>query len=282
MLSNAMGVVGRAIGRLLVSESERRRLEGAGFHDAGHGYDVFGLSPAWLAAAERLTRPLYRGYFRVESQGIEAIPRSGPVILAANHSGMLPLDGLMLALDVLRLADPPRIPRVVLDHFVPQFPVIGPVFARVGAIGGTRTNAHLVLERGELLVLFPEGTDGIGKPFSHRYQLQGWRVGHVELAIRHRAPVVPVAIVGAEEQWPQLTRLPIRALGIPYLPLPASLLPLPAKYHVRYGEPIAFHERFSPQDADDPFVLAQCAQTVKEAVASLIVQALAARKGVFR
>lgn len=277
-----MTTLARAIGRLLVPEAEKIRLESGDFADAGHGYDVFGSSPAWIATAERLLSPFYKHYFRVESVGIENIPREGSALLAANHSGMLPIDGMMLALDVLAKTDPPRLPRAVLDHFVPQLPIIGPLFSRVGAVGGTRTNVKHLLEQGAVVILFPEGTEGIGKPYAKRYQLQTWRVGHVELALRYRTPVVPVAIVGAEEQWPQIATLPVHALGIPYLPIPATPLPLPVKYHVRYGAPIALHEQWSPAHADDPAVLQRAAQQVKEAVSSLIVEALAARDGVFR
>jgi 1-acyl-sn-glycerol-3-phosphate acyltransferase len=277
-----MTTLTRSIGRLLVPEDEANRLANGDFVDAGHGYDVFGSSPAWIAAAERALSPLYRRYFRVESQGIENIPAEGSALLVANHSGTLPLDGMMIALDVLAKSSPARLPRAVLDHFVPQLPVVGPVFARMGAVSGTRTNVKRLLEQGSVVILFPEGTEGIGKPFSQRYQLQGWRVGHVELALRYRTPIVPVAVVGAEEQWPQLARLSVHALGIPYLPIPATLLPLPVKYHLRYGAPIALHERFSPESADDPEVLRVAAQQVKEAVAALVVDALAARRGVFR
>lgn len=277
-----MTTLTRSIGRLLVPEDEAKRLADGDFVDAGHGYDVFGSSPAWIAAAERALSPLYRGYFRVESQGIEHVPAEGSALLVANHSGMLPIDGMMIALDVLAKSSPARLPRAVLDHFVPQLPVVGPLFARMGAVSGTRNNVKRLLEQGSVVILFPEGTEGIGKPFSQRYQLQGWRVGHVELALRYRTPIIPVAVVGAEEQWPQLARLTVHALGVPYLPVPATPLPLPVKYHLRYGAPIALHERYSPERADDPEVLRVAAQQVKEAVAALVVEALSARRGVFR
>ena len=102
------------------------------------------------------------------------------------------------------------------------------LFARCGVVGGSRGNAKALLEAGEMLMIFPEGTPGIGKPFSDRYQLQEWRQGHCELAIRHSAPVVPVGIIGPEEQMPQVGLIKgLKAFGVPHLPVPATPFPLP-------------------------------------------------------
>ena len=133
-------------------------------------------------------------------------------------------------------------------------------------------------------MIFPEGVPGIGKPFSERYQLQDWRVGHAELAIRHSAPVIPVAFIGPEEQMPQMARLERfgKVLGLPYLPIPASPIPLPVRYHIHYGEPIALHQDYRPEQADDPEVVNEAAHRVKTAVQGLIERGLEIREGVFR
>ena len=251
------------------------------FNDAGHGCDVLGLKPSWVAASVRLLEPFYRHYFRVTSHG-PRVPARGACLLAANHSGTLPIDAAMLYLDVFRHNDPPRIPRVVADVFVPRMPFFGTLFARTGAVAGTPANLRHLLETGELVVVFPEGAPAIGKPFRERYHLQAWRVGHAELAIRHRVPVIPVAIVGAEEQWPQLARLEVQLLGAPYVPIPATPLPLPVHYHLHYGEPMALFEGTRPEDADDPGVVGRAAARVKEAVAELLARGLRERAGVFR
>ncbi|MFN7953126.1 MAG: lysophospholipid acyltransferase family protein [bacterium] len=249
--------------------------------DAGHGYDPFGLNVVAVAAALRLFAPMYERYFRVDSHGAQNIPATGPVILAANHSGTLPFDGAMLWNDVVRHTDPPRIPRPVADLFVPGLPFVGTFFSRLGVVGGSRGNVRDLLESDECLMIFPEGTVGIGKPFADRYRLQEWRVGHAELAIRHRATVVPVGIVGAEEQMPQLARLPIRAFGAPYLPVPLTLFPLPVRYHIYYGEPIPLGRRYRPAQADDPKVVRAAAAEVKASVAALLVRGLTERAGIF-
>ena len=122
---------------------------------------------------------------------------------------------------------------------------------------------------------------GIAKHFKDRYKLQEWRVGHVELAIRHRAPVIPVAVVGAEEQLPQIGRIPIKVLAFPFIPLTLTPIPLPVRYHIYYGKPLAFHERFPPEASDDPAVVREAAAEVKAAVQALLDRGLAERKGVF-
>lgn len=262
-------IVLQAARRLLCS-AERARLDRICIDDAGHGYDPFGLHADWLALGLMVTGLLYRRWFRVESHGIERVPRSGPVVLAANHGGMLPLDAMMVWADLLRRTDPPRVPRPVVDHFVPLLPFVSTFFSRVGAVGGSRGNVHRLLQRGELVLIFPEGTTGVGKPRSQRFRLQAWRVGHAEMAIRHRAPVVPVAILGPDEQFPLVWNAPLHAFGAPYLPISLTPLPLPVRYVIRYGEPLHLHAGTQPDDADDPAVLRHAAERVRAAEQSLI------------
>lgn len=269
--------VSSAFGGAEVRDRARRLV----FPDAGHGYDLFGLNPDFVALGETVASPMYDRYFRVESHGSENIPASGPAVLAANHSGTLPFDGAMVWMDVYRHTSPPRIPRAIADYFVPSLPFVGTLFARCGMVGGSRGNARALLESGELLLIFPEGTPGIGKPWAKRYKLQDWRQGHCELAIRYGAPVIPIAVVGAEEQMPQLAQIPLGG-ALPYLPIPATLFPLPVKYHIYYGEPVRTDLDYSPDQADDPAVLKEAAQRVKERVQALIDKGLKERKGIFR
>ncbi|MDH5490754.1 MAG: acyltransferase family protein [Myxococcales bacterium] len=270
------------IARRVLEERELRRLSRMRLRDTGHGYDPLGLSPDWVAMASGLFRPLYERYFRVVSQGAENIPAEGAAILAANHSGMLPIDGVMIYMDVLRKTHPPRVLRVVGDLFIPRLPFISTFFARTGVVAGSRGNFRHLLVEGELLLVFPEGTPGIGKGYRRRYELQRFRVGHAELAIRHRVPVVPVAVIGAEEVLMQIARVEAKLFGIPYLPIPLLPFPLPARIHLRYGEPMHLYEGTKPEDADDPVLLEAAAARVKEAVGALLEQGLAEREGVFK
>jgi 1-acyl-sn-glycerol-3-phosphate acyltransferase len=257
-------------------------VEGIPFTDAGHGFDPFGMHPAFVAMGLATFKGLHSSYFRVKSYGTENVPSKGCGILAGNHSGTIPIDGLMLWLDVVINAR--RVPRPIADHFVPTLPYVGVLFSRAGMVGGSRGNVRALLKAGELLVIFPEGVPGIGKPFKDRYQLQEWRVGHAELAIRHQAPVIPVAFIGPEEQMPQIARLDKlgKMLGLPYLPIPASPFPLPVRYHIHYGEPIDLSADYSPEQADDPELVREAAGRVKEAVQALINKGLEMREGVFR
>ncbi len=248
------------------------------FHDEGYGFDAFGLHPPSLAGAVHAAAPLYDHYFRVDSSGAEHIPGTGPVILVANHGGVLPVDAAILCLDVLRQTQ--RIPRPITDHFVPRLPIASTLLARLGVVSGTRANVRYLLERGELIAIWPEGVTGPAKRYRDRYQLQAWRVGFAELAIRHRAAVVPVAIVGAEESWPMLGKLRTHLFGTPYLPIPASPLPLPARFHLHYGTAIELD--YSPAAADDPMIVAAVANRVRDELEGQLAVALALRTGVFR
>ncbi|MEZ4453052.1 MAG: lysophospholipid acyltransferase family protein [Nannocystaceae bacterium] len=271
------------VARSRLPEAWRAPLERLRFDDGGEGFDPLGMHPDAIAAGTYLTHWLYDRYFRVVSTGIEHVPTSRPAILASNHSGTIPLDGMMIYLDVLRRTEPTRVLRPILDHFVPGLPFISTFFSRAGALGGSRGNVRFALEHGDLLLIFPEGTAGIGKTIWQRYELQEWRVGHAELAIRHGVPVVPTAVIGAEEQLPQIARLGgIRLFGIPYLPIPLTPIPLPVRYHLYYGPPIELGRRFRPADADDPVAVAEAARLVRDAVAALIARGLREREGIFR
>jgi 1-acyl-sn-glycerol-3-phosphate acyltransferase len=272
----------RATGRALLSTAERERLARLQYLDEGHGYDLFGLHPDWVALARAAVSPFYSRYFRVTAHGTVNLPNEGPAILVANHAGTLPIDAAMLCFDVLSRSDPPRIPRTVVDHFVPMLPFVGTWFGRLGAINGSVPNVRHVLERGELCLIFPEGMPAIGKPWRHRYRLQHWRIGHAELAMRCRVPVIPVAIIGSEEQWPQLGRVELgHPFGIPYLPIVATPLPLPVHYQIHYGTPLRLwcdgRETFPSTRAVE-----QASAITKQALQSLLNEGLAARKGVYR
>lgn len=250
------------------------------FHDEGYGFDAFGLHPPSLDLALQMTGPLYNHYFRVDSVGAEHIPADGPAILVANHGGILPLDAAILGIDVLRQAR--RVPRLITDHFVPRLPIVSTLLARLGVVSGTRANVKYLLERGELVAIWPEGVSGPAKPFRERYQIQRWSVGFAELAIRHRAPVIPVAIVGAEESWPLLAKVGTRVFGAPYIPVPIAPIPLPTKLHVCYGEPLLLHAGYISSDAEDPAVVSAAAGRARRALEDLLIGILATRRGVFR
>ena len=275
--------IAKAIGAAFITPEELSRTEKLQFLDSGHGYDTFGMHPSFIALGQALTSPLYDKYFRVQSSGHHHIPESGPVVIAANHSGKIPLDAMMLWLDLVRKTEPPRVPRPVADHFVPALPWVGTLFARGGMVGGSRGNARTLLVNGEMMMVFPEGVPGILKPESEAYKLQTFRQGHAELAIRHRAPVVPVGIIGPEDQFPEIasSRRLGKLFGLPRLPIPASIVPLPVRYHLLYGPQIPLHLDYTKDQADDPAIVAEAALRVQTAVQELIDKGLEDRVGVF-
>ncbi len=264
---------GRWVARMLLPAEIDARVDAVSIDDSGgHGFDPFGMSRAGIAFGLAFSRFLYDVWFRVRNHGIHHVPAEGPVIVAVNHSGLLPLDGLVMSASLTREGPIGRAPRSVVDHFVPNLPWFNVLFQRAGAIGGSRGNFHAILDAGGLVVVFPEGTPGIGKGFAKRYQLQQFRPGHAELAIRHQAKIVPAAVIGSEEAWPQIARIEGGFFGSPYLPVPLLPFPLPLRHDIWYGEPIDPTLDHTPEQADDPSVVRALASRVQGRVAELIAR----------
>jgi len=265
----------------LLNRDERRVL--AAFAHLVEGdapYDRFGYSPEAVKSAFPLFHALYRLYFRVRSERHEHIPGEGPVVLAGNHGGLLPFDAAMAIVDVALHTDPPRLVRAIVDRWAGALPWVNIFYARVGQVVGTRENFAKLLDDGQLLLVFPEGIDGIRKTIAHRYRLQQFRVGFIEHALRARAPIVPVAFIGSDDQSPILFDIkPLaRRLGVPVAPItptfpwfgPLGLLPYPVSYRIVYGEPLRYHERFGPEAADDSRLVRYLANQVRRNVQLLI------------
>lgn len=265
------------------------RLETMPFHDEGFGFDRFGLERESFWAAYLFVRLLYRHWFRVRSTGHENVPREGRVILAPNHSGLLPFDGAMITTDLLERLDPPRSVRAIVDHFAFAQPYVGVFMQRTGQVPGTTRNFADLLRQDELVLVFPEGTRAIVKPYRERYHLKKFNVGFVELAIEHEVPIVPVAVIGAEEQAPILfgSRTLGKKFGMPLFPVtptfpllgPLGLIPYPSRYHIAYGEPIWLHREYPREAARDPIVLQALAQQVQARVQGMIDVGLEVRRG---
>jgi 1-acyl-sn-glycerol-3-phosphate acyltransferase len=245
-----------------------------------YGVDPFGFSLDYALAAMAPFVWLYKNYHRVETHGIERVPK-GRVLLVSNHSGQLPMDAAMIAVALLLEGSPPRAIRSMVEKWVPALPYVSTFMARVGQIVGTPENCRRLLESDEAILVFPEGVRGIAKLWVQRYQLQEFGLGFMRLALETKTPVVPVAVVGAEEQAPALLDLkPLAKLfGFPAFPItPTGLpLPLPTKYRLYFGEPIHFTGRADDEDAE----LDRKVRAVKAAIQSQLNQGLADRKHVF-
>jgi len=265
----------------LIGEDERRRISALSHLAPGDvPYDRFGFSPKTIRRAFPFVYALYRMYFRVRSEGHEHIPAQGPAVLVANHGGLLPFDGAMAIVDVVLHTDPPRLARSIVDRWAGTLPWINVFFARVGQVIGTQENFASLLSEGQIVLVFPEGMDGIRKTIAHRHQVQRFHVGFVEQALRSRTPIVPMAIVGSDDQTPILYDVqPLaRLLGLPVAPItptfpwlgPVGLLPYPVSYRIVYGEPLCFHERFGPEGAGDERLVRHLANRVRKAVQALL------------
>jgi 1-acyl-sn-glycerol-3-phosphate acyltransferase len=271
---------GGLLDRLLPERARRALASIAHLVEGESPYDRFGFSPEVARRAMPWFHALYKLYFRVESHGHEHLPERGRAVLAANHAGLLPFDGAMSIVDILLHTDPPRLARAIVDRWAGELPFVNVFYARVGQVIGTRENFADLLDDEQLVLVFPEGIDGIRKTVTHRYRLQSFHVGFVEQALRANAPIVPMAIIGSDDQTPILYDLkPLaRALGLPVAPVtptfpwlgPLGLLPYPVRYKIVYGEPLAFHERFGPEGAEDARLVDYLARQVRRAVQQLV------------
>jgi 1-acyl-sn-glycerol-3-phosphate acyltransferase len=245
-----------------------------------YGVDPFGFDLDYALTVIGPLLWLYRKYFRVEVHGIERVPAEGRVLLVANHSGQLPFDAAMIGVALLVERDPPRVLRALVERWIPSLPFVSTAMARLGQVVGTPDNCRRLLSAEEAILVFPEGVRGLNKPFSERYRLQRFGRGFMRLALESGAPIVPVGVVGAEEQAPSLADLrPVaRLLSMPALPLTLLPFPLPARHRLWFGEPLRFEG--SPE-AEDPEIDGKVGR-VRDAVAALLSEGLAARQGVFR
>lgn len=238
-----------------------------------------------------LAMALYHHYWRVTAIGIENVPMSGPAMLVSNHSGTVPWDGVMLQFGVREEHPARRNLRLVGADLVYKFPVLSHLSRKSGNVLANEEDAIRLLRDGELVGVFPEGYKGVGKGFQERYRLQRFgRGGFVQIALKTRVPIIPVAIVGAEEIYPMVANLkPLaKMFGFPYFPVtpffpalgPLGAIPLPTKWMIEYGDPISTDQ--FPRDAhEDPMLIFDLTDQVRDRVQQMINTNLAARRGVF-
>lgn len=221
------------------------------------GFDPWGMNVETSELAVQSVRWLYDRYFRVEAHGVERLPE-GRVLLVPNHSGQIPFDGMLVGLAVFLYGQPPRIVRGMIERWIVSLPFVSTLAARVGFTVGDPSNCAALLEREQAILVFPEGVRGSGKTYWERYRLQRFGTGFMRIALETGTPIVPVAVVGAEETYPSVHNAASLAklLGLPYLPVtplfpllgPLGLLPLPVKIDIHFGAPRRFE---AAPDASD-------------------------------
>ncbi len=254
--------------------------------------DEFGHDPAYEARFLPFFDFLFKTYFRVEVEGTANIPNEGRCLVVGNHSGgPLPYDGVMLRTVVRREHEKQRELRWLAEDFIYYLPFVGSAMNRLGAVRACQENAERLLAEERLVAVFPEGAKGIGKLYKDRYRLQRFgRGGFIRLCLRTQTPIVPCAIVGAEEANPMLYRIEYMAktLGIPYLPItptfpalgPLGLLPAPTKWRVVFGEPLSF-DGYGPEAADDDILVGRLAERVRATIQGMLDRMVSARKSVW-
>jgi 1-acyl-sn-glycerol-3-phosphate acyltransferase len=265
----------------------RRRLTG------DYDVDDFGFDPD-LTDHVLLPplRPLYDKWFRVETRGLDNVPDVGGALVVANHSGTIPLDAVMTAIALLDHHPARRHLRMLGADLVFTLPVVAPLARKAGNTLACNPDAERLLSAGELVGVWPEGFKGIGKPFSERYKLQRFgRGGFVSAALRTGAPIIPCSIVGAEETYPMIgnARTLARLLGLPYLPVtptfpllgPLGAIPLPSKWIIEFGEPIETKDLGGAAAADDPMLVFNVTDQVRETIQSTLYTLLMQRRSVF-
>src|SRR5262245_54501458 len=248
--------------------------------------DPFGLDLELRQRVSPAFRFLHDRYWRVEVDGVQHVPAEGPVLLVANHSGALPFDGAMVvtAVDGERR----RVVRFLYDRFVETISPLDVFYRKMGGVTASRENAQALLRMGQPVLLFPEGISGVAKPFSERYRLRPFSPGFARLAMQYDVPVVPVAIVGAEEIYPLVGRAEGlgKALGIPYLPITPffpllgllGALPLPTKWFMRFGPPV----RLSAGSAQGDYLQARNdAVVVRRRLQGMVTRLKNRRRSVF-
>jgi 1-acyl-sn-glycerol-3-phosphate acyltransferase len=270
-----------------VADAAARRLRGE------YDEDEWGFDPEFVAALQPLLDLLYDRWWRVTATGAEHVPSAGRALVVANHAGVLPWDAGMMATALRRSGHPPdREPRFLVLDWAFGLPWASVAIRRFGGVPASPFNALRLLEQERLVMVFPEGARGVGKPWRERYRLQRFgRGGFIDLALRTGAPIVPCAVVGSEEIYPKLGELPgvARLLGAPYFPItptfpllgPLGAIPLPSRWRIAFGEPIDF-SHLGPAAAEDRATVLELAEDVRGRIQQMVHEQLIARSGAFR
>lgn len=277
---------------VLSPEFYARQYGRAGLRSRSEEVDEFGLDPTFENRLLPSLDFLYDRYFRVAVEGVHHIPSEGRCLIVANHSGgPLPYDGAMLRTAVRREHSMHRELRWLAEDFIYYLPFVGTFMNRIGAVRACQENAARLLSKGSLVAVFPEGAKGIGKLYRDRYKLQRFgRGGFIRLCLRTRTPIVPCAIVGAEEANPMLYRFEYmtKALGIPYFPItatfpalgPLGLMPAPTKWKIRFGEPFTW-SGYGAEAADDDILVGRLSERVRASIQTMLDRMVNERRSVW-
>jgi len=251
-----------------------------------YGYDPWGYNPEVLKRFLLPAAYLYRYWFRCKVRGIENVP-AGRAMVIGNHAGQIALDGLMVSAALVLEGEPPRLVRGMGEYWLGTLPFLSILLDRTGSSVGTPQTCADMLRHGECVMAFPEGIRGMNKLYADAYQLQEFGLGFMRLALETDTPIIPVAVVGSEEQAPSIANLEGlgRMLGMPAFPItltwpwlgPLGMIPLPVRYHIEFGAPM----RFQGDADDEDEVIEEKVEEVKATIQGMLRRGLAERRSIF-
>jgi 1-acyl-sn-glycerol-3-phosphate acyltransferase len=237
--------------------------------------DDWGRSQRVLDGFEPLLDFYYRHWFRVVTEGIDNVPAEGGALIVSNHSGALPPDAPMIMQAIRHEHPSPRPLHMLGEHWFKGYPGVGMLTNKLGLVAAHPANAQRLLhDEGRLVLVFPEGQKGSRKLYWQRYRLRRFgRGGFVRTAMRAEVPIVPVAVLGAEEAMPIFAHVPLlqRLTGLIYFPvnhafpqfgLAAALMYLPAKFKIRFMEPVDL-SGYAVEDAEDLALVQELGERVR-------------------
>jgi 1-acyl-sn-glycerol-3-phosphate acyltransferase len=261
--------------------------------EPGRELDDWGRSERVFSLMEPLLNFYYRYWFRVEQEGVENVPADGGALLVSNHSGALPPDAPMIMQAIRNEHPHPRPLYMLGEHWFKGYPGVGMLTNKLGLVAAHPANAERLLrDEGRLAIVFPEGQKGSRKLYWQRYRLRRFgRGGFIKTALRSGVPIVPIAVIGAEEAMPIFAHVPLlqRLTGLIYFPInhafplfgpAAGLMYMPAKFKIRFLEPVTF-EDYGPDDVDDLELVQSLAEQVRVRIQSEVDQLLASRESVW-
>ncbi len=221
---------------------------------------------------------ILRKYFRLEIEGLENIPKKGPVLMAPNHSGFSGFDALIIA-HILH-QEKKRVPRVLSHHLWFLSSTTSVPAKKLGFTEATYENGLRLLKKNNLIVLFPEGESGNFKPSSEMYQLQEFKRGFVRMALKTSAPIVPTLVIGAEETHINLSQLKFtKFLRGTVLPLPLNFLPLPVKWKIKFLP--AIYLPYKPSQAENRELVVEISEDIQETMQEALNLEIKKRKKLF-
>lgn len=234
------------------------------------GLDPYGISKPHLKGFFSFLSWFYVNYFNVTVYGMEHIPEGDGALLVGNHSGGIPLDAGMLLASLVLDSERPRLAHAMVDTFANQIPFLSSLYSRFGQFTGLPEHAVRFLKEGRLVVVFPEGTRGIGKLYTQRYELERFGTGFMRIALQAGSPIIPFGFVGGEEAFPTLFRMEKlgQMLGAPFIPIPTHLIPFPKPIscQIYYGEPMYFEGNGTESDE----VVRGYVEQVRERISELL------------